>query len=152
MNNKTIIEFCFRIIWRIREISERVILEAVTPSLISIIVHNNRSPCKELAPQVLFSWVWRKGHSQEQGWSTTEGKRKIIQSISICPLFSCNLSSVTGKWSLVNMTVSHIDHELNSPFIFWRWVFISYLLFLDKPAANCNQQCMIESFLTGWNG
>ena len=59
-----------------------------------------------------------RGHSQGQGWSTTEGKRKIIQSISSCPLFSCNLSSVTGKRSLVNMTVSHIDHELNSAFIF----------------------------------
>ena len=44
MNNKTIIEFCFRIILRIMEISEGVILlglwpRQITPSSISIILH-----------------------------------------------------------------------------------------------------------------
>ena len=44
MNNKTIIEFDFRIIWRIMEISEGVICRGrrprrITPSSISIILH-----------------------------------------------------------------------------------------------------------------
>ena len=44
MNNKTIIEFGFRIIWRIMEISEGVIHlglrpRRITPSSISIILH-----------------------------------------------------------------------------------------------------------------
>ena len=44
MNNKTIIEFGFRIIWRIMEISEGVIPRGrrprgITPSEISIILH-----------------------------------------------------------------------------------------------------------------
>ena len=38
MNNKTIIEFGFRIIWRIMEISEGVI-RLITPSSISTILH-----------------------------------------------------------------------------------------------------------------
>ena len=44
MNNKTIIEFGFRIIWRIMEISEGTIRlglqpRQITPSSISIIIH-----------------------------------------------------------------------------------------------------------------
>ena len=44
MNNKTIIEFDFRIIWRIMEISEGVIRlglrpQRITPSSISIILY-----------------------------------------------------------------------------------------------------------------
>ena len=39
MNNKTVIEFGFRIIWRIMEISEGVIRRGRTPSSISIILH-----------------------------------------------------------------------------------------------------------------
>ena len=49
MNNKTIIEFGFRILWRIMEISEAVIRlglrpRQITPSLISIILHKLRKP------------------------------------------------------------------------------------------------------------
>ena len=47
MNNKTIIEFGFRVMWRIMEISEGVIRlglrpRRITPSLISIILHNTQ--------------------------------------------------------------------------------------------------------------
>ena len=49
MNNKTIIKFGFRILWRIIEISECVIhlgprLRRITPSSISIILHKIRKP------------------------------------------------------------------------------------------------------------
>ena len=53
MNNKTIIEFGFRIIWRIMEISEGVIRlglrpRRITPSSTSIILHNILSLIHEL--------------------------------------------------------------------------------------------------------
>ena len=45
MNNKTIVEFGFRIIGRIMDISEGVIrLGRITPSEISIILHKIRKP------------------------------------------------------------------------------------------------------------